>query len=544
MVSNNKKNGGVSRRVLQFVAILVIVSVIFPGAALAAPTVTPTLSIVPGILMQGIAPTAQLWNGAPNSLVYADQLSGPGGVKYMLGPFGTTNASGYFATSLNTYNMAPGSYTFRVYTVQAVGPRVRNSGYSNTKPLVITDGSPVGSLDSVNLGGNGRAIGWAVDPYPLLYQPSTVNISIDGWVGILCLDTGYTRSDINNYYSISGRHGFEFPVPSAFKDGQTHSLSAVGNNADMGAPAGGPATLWNSPKSFTINGSVPALPNTSNPNLKYFGYLLNGASESDKLYIDETYSFTNMGVIGGIAYNGNYSSYLNYMASHQMKAVLQVSDIFFVRDPSGKDGSVSARSCADYDLRSDYQSRWNTFVANNPNLASQALAFQLFDEPAWNGATSADLQSAAAAIKSTFSSIPIAVNESYAALDYFSVPTNVDWIGWQIYGIENPQSSNLFKKLYALMKTKRSSPSQKIFIIMDAWWGQTLHGAKGLTQAEMAQVATRYYDIARYDPDIVGIVAAKWKNGWPDYPDALGTRSLPAGVKTEHQRIGRLITGK
>ena len=77
-------------------------------------------------------------------------------------------------------------------------------------------------------------------------------------------------------------------------------------------------------------------------------------------------------------------------------------------------------------------------------------------------------------------------------------------------------------------------------VVLDGWWSEGLHGAAGLTEADMKEVATNYYKLAHSDPDVVAVISFIWST----FETGKGTRDLPQEVLKEHKIIGGLITRK
>jgi hypothetical protein len=59
----------------------------------------------------------------------------------------------------------------------------------------------------------------------------------------------------------------------------------------------------------------------------------------------------------------------------------------------------------------------------------------------------------------------------------------------------------------------------------------------------MNEVANNYYDLAKSDEKVIGILGYFWPNGF-EIPESNGARGMPQNVKTEYERIGKEITGK
>ncbi len=59
----------------------------------------------------------------------------------------------------------------------------------------------------------------------------------------------------------------------------------------------------------------------------------------------------------------------------------------------------------------------------------------------------------------------------------------------------------------------------------------------------MAKVNFHYFELAKSDPEVIGIIGYIWAGGL-DSPDHRGIRDLPQTVIDENKRIGKAITGK
>ena len=290
---------------------------------------------------------------------------------------------------------------------------------------------------------------------------------------------------------------------------------------------------------------------TSSPkginHLEYFGFSLVDVGWDDPLdtvpktnYADEVAAFSNIADILVFNPTDNIVPRMQLFAGQGLKTVLHLNEIFFAYAGAG------GPSGALYDLRADYQARWNDFVSTNDLTVNHAIvqAFYVGEEPTWNSITYAELKAATDLIKATVPQVPVLVIEAYPMVDSIQVPTSVDWLGFDHYFIPDPQRNAQFLNELAAIKSKRSTAAQKIVLVMDAHYIQELHGDyAGLTEAGMKDVATSYFNLAASDPDVVALIGYAWPGGF-DAPNAKGARQLPQSVRDEYERIGKLITGK
>ncbi len=278
------------------------------------------------------------------------------------------------------------------------------------------------------------------------------------------------------------------------------------------------------------------------PALKYFGYALVDCRYDDPLdatakknYTTEVAAFSNIAHMCIFNPGENIAGRLNLMARNQMKAFLAVQELFFEAKPDATTGSGVR-----FILRANYVARWEAFIAANSNADfSNVRSFYIADEPVWNGISFGDLKKVSDLIKHDFPATPVSLIEASPAIASLRVPESVDWIGFDRYGVPNPDTNPGYLANLRLLKSKRTRSDQKILIVMDAQWLPYYR----YPATAMAVVATRYYKLAKSDVDVVAMLGYLWPGGFDDVQQ-LGTRELPPNVLMEHQRIGKIISGK
>ncbi len=288
-------------------------------------------------------------------------------------------------------------------------------------------------------------------------------------------------------------------------------------------------------------------PATSNNHLEYFGFTLIDVGWDDPIdtnsktnYVDEVASFFNVADMVVVNPADNIIARMQLMSNNQMKAILHLNEIFFeCVGTGGPSGTL-------YDLRADYKTRWNDLVTTN-NLTinhSMVQAFYVGEEPTWSSISYLELKAATDYIEATIPQIPVLVIESYPVICSLQIPTTVDWIGFDHYFIKDPKNSVVFLDELSMLKSKFSSASQKVVLVLDAHFILGLHfDYGGIAESEMKNVATSYYDLAQSDPDVIGLLGYFWPGGFDD-PSAKGARELPQNAKDEYIRIGKMITSK
>lgn len=297
------------------------------------------------------------------------------------------------------------------------------------------------------------------------------------------------------------------------------------------------------------NQKAVVTPPTPQPtsHLKYFGFTLIDTDWDDPTdnkaktnYADEVYKFSNLADILVTNPHDDLSQRVTRFTELNMQAVLHLNSLFFAavdkNSPSG----------TNYDLRADFKTRWQTFKTNNQTIlsASHIGAFYIGEEPTFNGISFNELNTVTNLVKADFPAIPTMLIEASPAVTHLQIPENIDWIGFDHYFIKNPTTHDEFQQRWQLLKAKRSHSSQKIMVIMDTHYISWAHGTYGnLDLNDMGEVANNYYQLAKSDSDVIGILGYFWPNGF-DTPESIGAKGMPQQVLDEYKRIGKIITGK
>lgn len=292
--------------------------------------------------------------------------------------------------------------------------------------------------------------------------------------------------------------------------------------------------------------STAAAQATSSPRLRFFGYAMVDCGVHDGFlpspssnYVGEVAAFTNIAQLCVFDPGEDIGARLALMQSNGMLALLSVQALLFEGAPDAGTGSGMR-----YRLRADFQQRWSRFVQLN-SLHSRAAAigaFYLADEPAWNGIPAAELGAAADLVKSSFPTTPIMLIEAGPAIGALVVPRSVDVLGFDLYGVPDPDTNPAYRAHLDELKARRSRPDQRLVVVMEGQWLPAYDGA-GVDASVMATVAQRYFALAESDPEVLAMVGYLWPGGVAG-PQHRGSRNLPPAVIGEHVRIGRAITRK
>lgn len=388
--------------------------------------------------------------------------------------------------------------------------------------------SPVGYLDGASCS---IISGWTCDA-DNYDQPIGVHLYADGPAGtgafIGSTIANVYRGDLISANVCGGKpyHGFSFATPALVKNGRPHSIYAYGLN--IGGSSANTQLTWSGQKSVSCSYAAPS------SSLKYFGFAGVGG---DATSVAQTMPFSNaphMGVDAG----EDYTSAIRNVNQNGGRPIVGVHNILFattVREPVPPSGN------ADWSLHPNYIARWNAFRTTHASVLTPTniLAFYMADEPVWNGISASDLKIATDLVAASYPSIPRIVVEAWPVVSRLVVPASMSWIAFDKYGVRDPATDPTYKSIYNTLKSRRSSPSQKMFIIGDAWFGAE-HTANDISIHGTAGIALNYYNFAKNDPDVVALIGFLW----PSFPGAVGARDLPASARSTYKLIGQSITGK
>lgn len=284
------------------------------------------------------------------------------------------------------------------------------------------------------------------------------------------------------------------------------------------------------------------------PGLRWFGYAAVDAGWDDPhdgvartCYLDEVAAFTNLAGMAVHAPEEAVGHRLDAMVRNRVAAALDVSALFYERvEPAAE----ATGSKTDLRLRRDCRERWRRFLGASrlsEHVAALACLY-LADEPVWNGISAEELATQAAIVRESLPAVPLLVIEAWPVIDRLVVPTQVDWIGFDRYGVPDPDRDAAYREQFRRLKARRSRPDQRLAVVFESQWLPG-YGPAGYPPAAMGAVAASYHRLAISDPEVVALIGYLWPGGL-DGREHLGGRQLPEQALAEHRRIGGIITGK
>jgi hypothetical protein len=283
-------------------------------------------------------------------------------------------------------------------------------------------------------------------------------------------------------------------------------------------------------------------PPPAKPHLRWFGFLGIDCGIDDPWdpapvtnYLDEVADFSNLGELCATDPSEDLAPRLDAFAARGVRPLVKVQDILFDSSPDGATPSGNRVR-----LRADHAARWAQFAAlNATSLGSLSeAAFQLVDRPTWNGLSAPDLETAADLVDATFPDLQILLVEEGGSLGGLVVPATVDWIGFRRFGTIDPFSDAGYLAAFDLLKSKRSSPHQRLALIVEAQYNSDYEQG-GYPPEAMANVAVGAWKLASREPLVEAVLVYTWPGGIEEpVAEHLGLRALPEAVRAAHREFG------
>ncbi|MEK7631233.1 MAG: peptidoglycan-binding protein [Patescibacteria group bacterium] len=466
--------------------------------------------------------------------------------------------------------------------------------------------SAEGSIDITS----GVVVGFAYDPQATL-ESVDVHFYIDREsVNSAGTFIGATKANLSGTSPVAGNHGFTYSIPLAYRDNVQHTLYARAIDKE-----GGGSFPIGTPTVFTLSGGSVGTSLPKPATLQYFGYYY---SANTDIFRDESKDFTNISVVNtSVVLDDNIAAGVKSIF-HVPVGICPPNSVYPGCVGLDKQAAL-AKFREDFDLAWPGPKGHIDPNGDGDTSDSKILALYFQDEPIWNSVTNSQIASMAQHIKGKFKEtapnklwppIPIMLVEAAPSLGFVTsarikgvggesgppeycdqptdamrveidpqgpqppeatknrqkctsplqVPASIDWIGYDAYGVVDPRKDTEWMATYERLKSKRSSPNQKIVMIPDAWWHHCNHGVNKpgrgvLDKSVHKEISKNYYELSKSDPEVLGMIGWLW-HSYPDNckelfpfhkqpsPHGIGMRDMPREVLDENIRIGQEITGK
>jgi hypothetical protein len=164
--------------------------------------------------------------------------------------------------------------------------------------------------------------------------------------------------------------------------------------------------------------------------------------------------------------------------------------------------SPSGQSCS---LYPNYAARWAAEANAVRPYLDKIAAFYILDEPQWNGATPAEINTSAQLIKQTFPGAKVMMIEAGPKITpSLTIPSSVNWIGFDWYC---QPFSTIQARLATLQSLVPASSPQRFFLVPeDAPLSQCAGVAGHTTDADIAALQWDYFRLAEQNPRVIGLM--------------------------------------
>ena len=283
-------------------------------------------------------------------------------------------------------------------------------------------------------------------------------------------------------------------------------------------------------------------PSTPTTHIQYFGFAIVDCGHDDPNdaeiktnYTDEVVGLSNIAHIAAYDASASIEPRLVAMLDAGLAPMLDVSALLTVaiEDQTMPAGfRLEPRPNAEQILDDWYQ------LNHLDDLADQLAAVYLVDEPIWNGMTPTQIDSITAIVDAQFPSVPIAMIEAGLAVETMHIPAQVDWIGFDHYGIVDPATDPTYLNLVETMLNKRTRPDQRMIIVMESQWLDE-YTQLGVKPEIMSTIANNYTALAINNPETIAILGYAWPGGLD--PNQTGARDLPKSVHQTYRQLVRSL---
>lgn len=250
-------------------------------------------------------------------------------------------------------------------------------------------------------------------------------------------------------------------------------------------------------------------------------------------YLRETAFFTNVGQMCVFSPTDPLQERLKAFQDQKVRAILHLEAVLFEQVPDSKMPSK-------YRLRpwKDVQQRWEQFVQLHEAQLTpdRVAALYIADEPLWNGLGQSELDQAIKRAKDSFPRLPTLVIEAAPTVSALHLSADLDWVGFDQYGLPDPAEDPTFMAGFKGLKQKLR-PHQKLVLVADTEWRPSYQTA-GLQPADMSEVFRRTAAQAQKEDRVVALLGYVWPSGL-DGPEHQGARALPASVQQTYQNFGK-----
>ncbi|HEY1644060.1 MAG TPA: hypothetical protein VGG35_25575 [Streptosporangiaceae bacterium] len=194
-------------------------------------------------------------------------------------------------------------------------------------------------------------------------------------------------------------------------------------------------------------------------------------------------------------------------------------------------------------LYPDYAARWQAEATAVKPYLSKIAAFYILDEPQWNGATPAEIDTSAKLIKQTFPGIKVMMIEPGPKVtSSLVIPTSVDWVGFDWYC---QPFTTIKQKLATMLSLVPASSPQRFFLMPEDAPVPACAGVAGhTTDGNIAAIQRASLALAEQNPRVIGLLNfGFWTSAAWTAKGGTGASELPQTVDADERAAAVILAG-
>jgi hypothetical protein len=198
----------------------------------------------------------------------------------------------------------------------------------------------------------------------------------------------------------------------------------------------------------------------------------------------------------------------------------------------------TARACH---LYPNYAARWQAEAAAVQPYLTKIAAFYILDEPQWNGATPAEIDTSAKLIKQTFPGIKVMMIEAGPKVtSSLKIPSSVDWAGFDWYC---QPFTTIKAKLATMLSLVPASSPQRFFLMPDDAPVPACAGIAGhTTDGNIAAIQRASLTLAEQNPRVIGLLNfGFWTSAAWTAKGSTGASELPQTVDADERAAAQIL---
>jgi hypothetical protein len=192
-------------------------------------------------------------------------------------------------------------------------------------------------------------------------------------------------------------------------------------------------------------------------------------------------------------------------------------------------------------LYPNYAARWQAEAAAVQPYLTKIAAFYILDEPQWQGATPAEIDTSAKLIKQTFPGIKVMMIEAGPKVtSSLKIPSSVDWIGFDWYC---QPFTTIKAKLTTMLSLVPASSPQRFFLMPEDAPVPACAGVAGhTTDANIAAIQRASLTLAEQNPRVIGLLNfGFWTSAAWTAKGGTGASQLPQTVDANERAAARIL---